>query len=141
MSTKSPRPAPSTAAGAHGTGQHFASGRFAPDGSRDATIEPCSVAQYELTKGATTCRAAQRCTSALSGSAQNVPILNDDRGRSSFTRAARRSGSAIAWRTKAAAHFRMVAFVVSATRAHRRPSPPRSDPSTRIDAHPASAGP
>ena len=141
MSTKSPRPAPSTAADTHGTGQHFASGRFAPDGSRDATIEPCSVAQYELTKGATTCRAAHRCTSALSGSAQNVPILNDDRGRSSFTRAARRSGSAIAWRTKAAAHFRMVAFVASATRAHRRPSPPRSDPSTRIDAHPASAGP
>ena len=140
MSTKSPRPAPSTAAGAHGTGQHLASsasGRFA----LDATIEPCSVAQYELTKGATTCRAAQRCTSALSGSAQNVPSRSADRGRSSSTRAARRSGSAIAWRTKAAAHFRIVAFVASATRAHRRPSPPRSDPSTRIDAHPASAGP
>ena len=92
----------SSATDTHGRGHARVSGALSDISRRTSrlnTIPPCSVAQYELMKFRVTCACAYRCTSTLTGSAQNVAHRSDDVSMASIFAAL--LGSVMSWRTTA----------------------------------------
>ena len=76
--------------------------------SREKTMPPCSVAQYELMKAGVTRLQPNSCTAVDTGSAQNVAMRSVAKWRLGGPSASSSAGSTISWRSSARAVLKSV---------------------------------